>query len=200
MKTRASCLKVVNSVILSIKTLKCFHLDEFQQTQQQSITKIKKFLTHDWVPQIGCDLRAFLANVQKGWFNLDETDREAFNMCKFFNFLNLVSSMMIDSARHSVMLTYRQFDLYVKDLTPESAIITSSQVITSKFEKHSNGAMVDYLFEIDISAEGETNSYYFDSFRFRSTLINLFSRVVDSVRSIPIIEPKFLPDMFRNVV
>ncbi|GMO20251.1 MAG: hypothetical protein Ta2E_11420 [Mycoplasmoidaceae bacterium] len=42
--------------------------------------------------------------------------------------------------------------------------------------------------------------YAFDPIKFRDTCVQLLSLIVDPAGSIPIIEPKILPEMFRNVV
>ncbi|OHT02341.1 Dynein heavy chain family protein [Tritrichomonas foetus] len=213
MKTRASCLEVANSVLLLLRSNKSFHLEEFQQTQAQLVAKTKKMLTEDWVPQLGRELRSALSEVSKGWFNLEETDREVYNMSKFSNFMTLVSCMMIDAARQCVLNNYLLFDEFIADLAPTSVEVKSPTEVIADFPKNSTGAMVMPLFEIDMSIEKETITdpkghevevdkicYGINPMLFKEACTTILSSIVDAVRSIPIIEPRVLPDMFRNVV
>lgn len=213
MKTRASCLEVANSVLLSLRSNKSFHLEEFQQTQAQLVSKTKKMLTEDWVPQLGRELRSALSEVSKGWFNLEETDREVYNMSKFSNFMTLVSCMMIDAARQCVLNNFKLFDDFIADLAPNSVEVKSPTEVISDFPKDSTGAMIMPLFEIDMAIEKETITdpkgvesevdkicYGINPVLFKEACTTILSSIVDAVRSIPIIEPRVLPDMFRNVV
>ena len=200
MKSRISCLDVANTELLILRSNKSFHLEEFQQTQAQVITKTKRFLTEDWVPQLGRELRGALSNVSKGWFNLEETDHEVYNMSKFSNFMVLVSCMMIDAARQCVMNNFARFDDFIQDLAPTSVEVKSPTEVISHFPKESTGAMIMPLFEIDMTVENnEDICYGIDPNLFRTACLQIFSSIVDSVRSIPIIEPRVLPEMFRNV-
>ncbi|KAH0794861.1 dynein heavy chain 1, axonemal [Histomonas meleagridis] len=199
MKTRSSCLDVSNIIMLSLRSNKSFHLEEFQQTQSQMISKNKHFLTDDWVPQLGRELRNALSGISKGWFNLEETDREVYNMSKFSNFMTLISFMMIDAARKSVLNNFELFDNFIEDLSPISVTIKSQTEFKSEFPKNSSGAMIMPLFEIDMTIEEEKICYGIDPILFKELCLNILSSIVDSVRSIPIIEPRVLPEMFRNV-
>ncbi|EAY19693.1 Dynein heavy chain family protein [Trichomonas vaginalis G3] len=200
MKTRASCLDVANTELLVLRSNKSFHLEEFQQTQAQIISKTKRFLTEDWVPQLGRELRAALSNVSKGWFNLEETDREVYNMSKFSNFMVLVSCMMIDAARTCVLNNFQRFDDFIQDLSPNNVDVKTPTEVIGNYNKESTGAMIMPLFEIDMTIENNNEICYgIDPNLFRTACVQIFSSIVDSVRSIPIIEPRVLPDMFRNV-
>jgi len=199
MKTRISCLEVTNTDMLILRSNKSFHLEEFQQTQAQNVSKNKRILTEDWVPQLGRELRSALSNVSKGWFNLEETDREVYNMSKFSNFMTLVSCMMIDAARQCVMNNFAKFDQFIQDLAPITVDVQSPTVVLSSFLPNSTGAMVMPLFEIDMTIENDVICYGIDPNQFPSACIGLFTSIVDAVRSIPIIEPRVLPEMFRNV-
>jgi dynein heavy chain len=199
MKTRISCLEVANTIMLALRSNKSFHLEEFQQTQAQIVTKTKRFLTDDWVPQLGRELRSALSNVNKGWFNLEEKDREVYNMSKFSNFMTLVSCMMIDAARQCVMNNFTMFDLFIHDLAPIKVDVKSPTETVAEFVKASTGAMVMPLFEIDMAIESEKICFGIDPVLFKDACTVLLSSIVDAVRSIPIIEPRVLPDMFKNV-
>lgn len=96
------------------------------------------------------------------------------------------------------MNTFHQFELFMIDLAPEAEIkISSTTDVDAKFAKHSTGAMINPLFEIDMSVEQEKITYAFDPIKFRETCVQLLSLIVDSARSIPIIEPKVLPCTLR---
>jgi len=198
-KTRASCLEVQNTVMLVLSSKKSYHLEEFQQIQAAQVTKAKRYVTEDWVPQLGRDLRSSLAGVNKGWFNLEERDREVYAMSKFSNFMTLVSSMMIDSARKCVQQNFELFDGFVQGLAPHGAEIISATDVVCKFDKDSDGALIQPLFEIDMAVEGDEVGWATEPVAFRNAVNALLTSVVDSVRSVPVIEPRVLPDLFKNV-
>lgn len=197
-KTRISCLEVVDTELLVLRSNKSFHLEEFQQTQAQTIAKTKKFFTEDWIPQLGRELRGALSKVEKGWFNLSSEKREIYRMSKFSNFMTLVSCMIIDAARQCVMNNFVKFDMFVHDLAPTKVEIKSPTVVISHFEKHSTGALIMPLFEIDMTVEEDKICYSIDPNLYRSACMHIFASIVDSVHSIPIIEPCVVQNMFNG--
>jgi len=59
-----------------------------------------------WVKDIETTIRKNLHNTGKGWFNLEESDKESYEFSKLKKFLTIVKFMMQDAvlnlAKHSL--------------------------------------------------------------------------------------------------
>jgi dynein heavy chain, axonemal len=65
-------------------------LDEFRALQESTISQLMSFVKNVFLPGMISIIKTNLSEVGKGWFNLQETNRESYNMGKLKKFMTLV--------------------------------------------------------------------------------------------------------------
>lgn len=65
-------------------------MDEFRQTQNTNISSIKTFVQDQLEGEVKNIIERNLEHVGKGWFNLNESNKESYEFSKLKKFLNIV--------------------------------------------------------------------------------------------------------------
>jgi dynein heavy chain len=92
-KVRVECNKVTAMSLFQIPN-KYMKLDEFEQTQNQQISQIALYLKDSWINTLKTGIRTSFMDLNKGWFNIKETDFSVYQISKLKKFMELVKFEM----------------------------------------------------------------------------------------------------------
>ena len=103
------CLEVLEMRLFNTHFTKSLRLDEFEQQQSSSIAQLHHFLKETWSHSLKSAVKTSLKDVGKGWFNLQEKNREVYMFSKLKKFMNRVNFLMEDSVRYLVQDSLNEY-------------------------------------------------------------------------------------------
>lgn len=98
-KTKAENQKILGMSLFASHPTKTSKPDEFEHMELQAITQMAAYLRETWLISLKNSLRNGLKDVGKGWFNLNETKREVYDISKLKKFMTMINFMMEDTLR-----------------------------------------------------------------------------------------------------
>jgi len=111
-KVQAECLRLGKLSLFNTNVTKSVRLEEFEQMQNSCIIQLSGFLKDKWIQSLKAAIKSSLREVGKGWLNLAEKNREAYQLSKLKKFMKMVEFMMEDALRflieHSIH-SYKDF-------------------------------------------------------------------------------------------
>lgn len=126
--------------IWSTKLDKVMRIEEFKQNQSAAIQTMK-FNTgkEGWVGKLEKIIKASFKDVGKGWFNINENQKETYEFGKLKKFLTLVNFMMQDTVLNICKDSVNQFVEFMLDFIPEETLITNTATVKNRFKyKHAD--------------------------------------------------------------
>jgi len=111
-KTKAENQNIMSKSLFAPHPTKTTKADEFEQMEIQAIQQTAAYLKDTWLTSLKNSLRNGLKDVGKGWFNLNETKREVYDISKLKKFMTMINFMMQDTLRSMTeesMASYSNF-------------------------------------------------------------------------------------------
>ena len=99
LQLRSECQKVLKMNLFSTHFSKSAKLEEFEQSQLQACDHVGNYLRDTWSTAVRNAVRNSFKDVGKGWFHLQETNRETYEFSKLRKFNNMTRLMMEDVLR-----------------------------------------------------------------------------------------------------
>lgn len=187
-------LDLIRGELLEKETLNIFSvplkktavtLDEFDQIQTQSLKKTVEVLKGETLTKIRDFIKENLKNVGKGWLNINEPNREIYEMSKLKKFMNAVRFMMEESVRNTMANSLSDFLEFLHFHTCYDISMDGVGSVTLNFKK--NKKRPKPLFGIEIVKEA-TFSYNIDLNSYENKLLQLFDKVIADFQTIPHVE------------
>lgn len=100
--TNIECLQLQKMNIFNTTISKGVRLEEFEQLQNSNMVQLNSFLKDKWSTALKKCIKDSLGGVGKGWFNLEEKNREVYQFSKLKKFMKMVNFMMEDALRFLV--------------------------------------------------------------------------------------------------
>ncbi|XP_059176982.1 dynein axonemal heavy chain 1-like [Physella acuta] len=195
-KVRTECNRVSCTSLFHIPTTKPMKLEEFEQTQSQMTTQVGLSLRDGWITSLRINIRSALRDVGKGWFNIQETNWEVYQISKLKKFMETVKFIMQDSMRFLVQdslmnLTQMIVDACHSTMELEEDFVWGTDLVNSNFKPRKNA-----LFLIDLVMDKEGVHFSTSLPNFESTLISLFDKGIQATQNVPQLEREILKDIF----
>jgi dynein heavy chain len=108
---------------------KTIRVEEFSVVQSGSCVSLSQFLRETWTHTIVNSIRSNLKDVQKGWFNFDESNLEVYNFSKLKKFLYRVNFMMEDTIRNLVMRCTKDYVSAILSHCPTSVEVIANNKV-----------------------------------------------------------------------
>ncbi|KAL4464296.1 hypothetical protein ABPG72_011341 [Tetrahymena utriculariae] len=186
-------------------------LDEFKSDQETEIDKIVNRLRLDWVPNVEKIIFNEFSESDKGWLNLKETNKVAYEGGKLKKFFNLVIITMQDSLLTLCQKSFKNFQLYLSQYVPEKVSILKPNHVINEYKdnvivdsKNPNTLIsvksVKPLFTIELMKNNEDQEFFYSTQPkyFLSTIQMLFDKLVNELQKIPSVERSLMQDLFRK--
>ncbi|XP_065685160.1 dynein axonemal heavy chain 1 isoform X1 [Hydra vulgaris] len=194
-KVKVECNKVMALSLFQIPLNKAIRLEEFDNMQSQMTLQVCMFLKDSWVSNLRGILRGSLHNVGKGWFNIEETNWEAYKVSKLCKLLEVVKFQMQDCVRYLVQDSLKNYAQLIIDgcctADVDEGMKWPCSISKSPFLPKKN-----CLFLIDLVFEENTVTFSTKPEKFQDTVITLFNKAVHGVKKIPQLEKMMLERLF----
>ena len=116
--------------LFSMSTLtKAAHLREIKTSQDLEAARVTTYLKDTWCSKVKSCIRNAFLKVGKGWFHLDESNRDTYDFSKMRKFLTLCRVMMQDEMRSLSTQSFETFTHFLEAVTsPEITVQTTADV------------------------------------------------------------------------
>ena len=206
---RGECLDVLEKEIFNTNFNKTLRLDEFKQIQDSSVSQCAYSLRETWVSNIKNIIKKCFSSMTKGWFNLNETSKEAYQVGKLKKFLITVKLIMEETL---LFLSEKSLNKYVDTILaflPTESKVVSPIEVTNTFPSsqtelqdspNDDTNKVLPLFSVDLllGPSDDLPHYTFDPLQALRAIVDMFDRGINDFLQIPQVEPKLFPHFFKT--
>lgn len=195
-KIRVECDKLANTGLFNLNYIKTVKLDEFEQTQVQSLQNVKGGLKDGWINVLKTAIKNGFKEVGKGWYNMLESNFEVYKISKLRKFMTSVKFIMQDSLRTMVISSIGEFVKSLKSITSQNVTINGPNDVKISPSSKNEATLKRPLFLVDLAFKSGKLQYNIDLELFESTLLGLFDRAITTPDNLPQLEPLVLDQMF----
>jgi len=149
-------------------------------------------------------VKSQLKDVQKGWFNLEETNTEVYNFSKLKKFLSYLNFIMQDSMRDCMLESLGKFQKYIDNAC--KPIVTVNSISSATIDYSGGGQLTPAktevrqkkipLFVVDLVIDGEGKNSVFayssPSTAFTDTVLQYFDKSLQVVLKLTRIERRVM--------
>ena len=198
-KIKDQCLSASEKEIFNVNFTKTMRLEEFRQIQMGAISQVALYL-NAWKDNISSIISMSFQDMGKGWFNLLESLKEAYDLSKLKKYLTMVKVMMQDSL---YTMTHRSLYKFVNALTlfiPDSVQINSPRAVLNAFANvdEDNPVPPIPLIAIDIVKGGKMFMYSTEPEQVVEKTRLIFEEGLNRIKDIPIIEEVVMEHLFKK--
>lgn len=209
---RKECNDVAVKDIYNPNVTKTMKVDDFKQIQASSISQTSYYLKETWVNKIKEIIKANFSESNGGddrygasWFNLQETNKEAYEFGKLKKFLMQCKFVMQDTI---LTMTRKSVSRYVDSVIwflPRATVIKSAHDVKNTYWSNEQikalGAAKDKfpLFQIDIELTDNNEAVYsHQPDDIVTTILKTYDNGLLALQEITQLEQKLLPHLFKS--
>ncbi|TPX59753.1 hypothetical protein SpCBS45565_g07659 [Spizellomyces sp. 'palustris'] len=200
-KIRIESDKLASGSLFVANITKTVRLDEFEQTQNQSLQNMKALLKDSWINTLKTALKNGFKDVGKGWYNMRETNLEVYRISKLKKFMTTVKFIMQDSLRFLVLNSLGDYIRLISSISCQRVIVSGTndvKIIDPLVNKIMVGESSTRkpLFMIDLVYRNGKLQYGIDFEHFEGVILSIFDKGLSTVEGLPELEPLVLDQMF----
>ena len=199
-KTKAENQRILGMSLFAQHPTKTTKPDEFEHMESQAIVAASTYLKDTWLTSLKNSLRNGLKDVGKGWFNLNETKREVYDISKLKKFMSMINFMMQDTLRaltEDSMQSYSDFICGAVDYEVEIediGIVKNRRLGKSKLKWPL--FKLELILNPDSTVDIGSNGVAIPFEKFVEMPLALFDKALSSVSDIPQLEPMVVDQIF----
>ena len=208
---KKECNDVTSRDIYNPNINKTMGIEDFKQIQNSSISQTSYYLRETWVNKIKDIIKGYFNNLEGGWFNLNETNRDIYdigNLKKFLiqtkfimqNTLLLLTKKSVDKFKEAI-LSFLPLSCTVHDLYQiENKFISDKEQEKVNEDPYSTSKDPIPLFSIDLILEegGTSPQYSVDPGDVVSNIMQIFDLGIEKLQEISQLEQKLMPHLFKK--
>ncbi|KAL7746739.1 hypothetical protein RI367_007902 [Sorochytrium milnesiophthora] len=199
------CTKLRSMSLFAAGVAKTVRVDEFETMQNQSMQMVKQFCKETWTTSLKNIIKLGLKDTGKGWYSLNTTNMEVYNMSQLKKFMTMVKFLMQDSVRFLIMNSFceyeRLFEQYVRShkclvygtnkvmFVPISASGPAMQAAPAS-------ALKKPLFHVDLVFRNGKVMYDTDWKVFEAGALSVFDKALSTTENLPDLEPSVMDQLF----
>ena len=183
-------------------------VDDFNQIQASSISQAAYYLKETWVTRIKEIIKQNhqeAAEGQRSWFNLSETNREAYEIGKLKKFLVQQKYLMEDTILQMIKSSVKNYVDSVNWFLPISTVIHGTGKVKNQYyseeEIKAIGAKKKKfpLFQIDLVLNDDNEVVYsHEPDDVVLTILKTYENGLIALQEIPQLEQKLMPTFFKS--
>ncbi|KAG4066056.1 hypothetical protein HA402_001303 [Bradysia odoriphaga] len=201
------CDKVGQMSLFTNISHKTASLANFKSIEETFAIRTVDFLRAVWPVQLANLITMVLRRAGKGWYDIEISTWEIYNLAKIKRFLSLVKFHMESALRRLVENTILLYSdmLYKPCISfvdiPEDYIWNDSDLITSPFDPHTS-----HVFYLTLQMN-ETGAFYsIDPSTYGPVIMELYETYLERIHFVPLVDPKIMkgltfdPDLYLSSV
>lgn len=199
-KTKQENQNIMAKSLFAPHPTKTTKADEFEQMELQAIQQTAAYLKDTWLTSLKNSLRNGLKDVGKGWFNLNETKREVYDISKLKKFMTMINFMMQDTLRSMTEESMASYSNFICGAVSYEVIIEDIGKVESKPTGTSIMKWPLFKLELILNPDGTvnigSNGLPIPFEQFVEMPLSLFDKALASVSNIPQLEPMVVDQIF----
>jgi dynein heavy chain, axonemal len=208
---KKECNDVMSRDIYNPNINKTMGIEDFKQIQNSSISQTSYYLRETWVNKIKDIIKGNFNNLEGGWFNLNESNRDFYEIGNLKKFLTQVKFLMQDTLLVLTKKSIQKFKDAILTFLPFSCEVKDMIDVINRFVSDDEQAKIDDdpystskdpipLFSIDlILEEGATEPQFsVDPGDVVSNIMQIFDLGIEKLQEISQIEQKLMPHLFKK--
>jgi len=199
-KTKAENQNIMSKSLFAPHPTKTTKADEFEQMELQAIQQTAAYLKDTWLTSLKNSLRNGLKDVGKGWFNLNETKREVYDISKLKKFMTMINFMMQDTLRSMTEESMASYSNFICGAVSYEVKIEDIGKVESKSTGASSMKWPLFKLELILNPDGTvdigSNGLPIPFEQFVQMPLALFDKALASVSDIPQLEPMVVDKIF----
>uniref|UniRef100_A0A0G4F0A6 Dynein heavy chain 1, axonemal n=1 Tax=Chromera velia CCMP2878 TaxID=1169474 RepID=A0A0G4F0A6_9ALVE len=128
------CNVVGETIIYATDFQKPLRLDEYRQIEKTAISQAQYALKDTWSQQVQRLIVRHFENVGRGWFNMQETNKETYEFGKLKKYLNVVRFMMQDTIRSVTIASVAKFVEVIEKFIPSATEVKGVQDVCNTYD------------------------------------------------------------------
>ena len=210
---KKECNDVIFRDIYNPNINKTMGIEDFKQIQNSSISQTSYYLRETWVNKIKDIIKGNFNGLEEGWFNLNETNRDLYEIGNLKKLLKGVKYVMQDTLLVLTRNSIYKFKEAILAFLPLSCEVHDLTSIVNKFITDEDQAKLDEdpystlkdpipLFSIDLILEdgGESPQYSVDPGDVVSNIMQIFDLGIEKLQEISQLDQKLIPHLFKKEV
>ncbi|NXL44771.1 DYH1 protein, partial [Podilymbus podiceps] len=170
-------------------------LEEFEQIQTQTFTQVQTFLKDTWINILRTAVKSNLKDAGKGWYNLEESHWDVYQMSKLCKLMKRIRFILQDSVRFLVQNSLISFTQLLLDachgiLNCSEDMEWGNDLINSPYRPQRNPLFVT---DLVLDSSGVHFSPPVES--FEKSLISLFDKGILVTHTVPQLEKYVLENI-----
>ncbi|NWQ64257.1 DYH1 protein, partial [Neopipo cinnamomea] len=186
------CNKVVSMSLFNSSLTELISLEEFEEIQTQTFTQAELFLKDTWIDNITTAIKSNLRDAGKDWFNLEQSDWDAYQRSKLHKLMERIKFMLQDSLRYLVQNSLSSFTQLLLDAC--QGVLHCSKDMEWR-DDLANMPQRNPLFTTDLVLDSSGIVFSPSVETFEMSLISLFDKGILATHSVPQLEQYVLENM-----
>ena len=199
-KTKQENQNIMSKSLFAPHPTKTTKADEFEQMEIQAIQQTAAYLKDTWLTSLKNSLRNGLKDVGKGWFNLNETKREVYDISKLKKFMTMINFMMQDTLRSMTEDSMKSYCNFICGAVSYEVKIEDIGKVESRPTGASPMKWPLFKLELILNSDGTvdigSNNVPIPFEQFVEMPLSLFDKALSSVSGIPQLEPMVVDQIF----
>eukprot|EP00960_Hanusia_phi_P037726 753088-Hanusia_phi.AAC.3 len=199
-KTKTENQKILSMSLFAPHPNKTTKPDEFEHLELQAISQTSAYLKDTWLTSLKNSLRNGLKDVGKGWFNLNETKREVYDISKLKKFMTMINFMMQDTLRSMAEDSLTSFADFICSAVAyevevhDISTVKNHRLVDShlKWPLFKLELILNQDGTVDIGSNGVPTPFE----QVVEMPLSLFDKALASISDIPQIEPMVVDQIF----
>jgi len=181
---------------------KAARLDELQQAQDQECAKMSGYIRDTWCTKVKNIIKSNFMSVGKGWFHLEETNRDTYDFSKLKKFLVLTRVMMQDVLRSLIEQSLGQLVSTIEMVCSADVTVTSTADVVQVYPESTPRSFRSPIMslDIDISDNREHFTWSTNIEDIAPVLLGIFDRALTSLAGIKQLEPLIMSQLFWSQI
>ncbi|NWU63519.1 DYH1 protein, partial [Pterocles burchelli] len=180
---KAAAMSLFNSALA-----KHVCLEEFEQIQIQTFTQVQMFLKDTWINTLKTAVKSNLRDAGKGWYNLEQSQRDVYQMSKLCKLMKRIKFILQDSVCFLVQNSLRSFTQLLLDachgiLNCSEDMEWGDDLINSSYRPQRNP-----LFATDLVLDSSGVHFSPPVESFEKSLVSLFDKGILVTHTVPQLE------------
>jgi len=208
---RRECNEIALQDIFNVNFTKTQSVSDFKKVQDSSILRMSFQLRETWINKLRDIIKANFVETtdangvkRRQWFNLTETNKDAYEIGKLKRFLVQQKLVMQDTILEMSKNSVKRYVDAVIYFLPVSVQVVDSNKVENTFytkeEKATQGTAQDKmpLFSIDLILQNNAPAYSTSPEDIVETIKNTFKTGMEALKEKEQLEQKLLPHLFKT--
>uniref|UniRef100_G1MWR4 Dynein axonemal heavy chain 1 n=1 Tax=Meleagris gallopavo TaxID=9103 RepID=G1MWR4_MELGA len=195
MQVQDECNKAASMSLFNTSLAKHVSLEEFEEIQTQTFTQVQAFLKDTWINTIKTAVKIGLRNAGKGWYNLEQSSWDVYQMSKLHKLMKRVKFILQDSVRYLVQNSLIRFIQLLLDachgiLNCSEDMEWGDDLISSPYRPRRNP-----IFAIDLVLDDSGVHFSPPAESFKESLLSLLDKGILVTHAVPQLEKYVLENI-----